>query len=184
MKNQTIIRPDISLLNEGKYVASMCELAFYFIRKYPKFFQKVLEDDTDQFEFRISSKKYDSPFGSYKKENDAFIKTVCTTLFVGWNSPQYDSHISIQITKKDPICICFMHKIDYKDQVDIYFSDHSSAEIKLPGQEEKSYDPSVLSKPARDFFMETIKFTSGTTTTIEKGLDTLEQVFQKLEDHS
>ncbi len=186
MNTQEIIRPKISLLNEESYVTSFCELGYYFIEKFPKFFARIRQDDTDQFEFRVSSKKYDNPFPLNDSLNKgrAFVETVCKTMHVGWNSDKYDSHISIQIVEKVPISISFMHKIEWEDQATIYFADHSQKGIKMPGQkEEGSYDPAVLSRSAEKFFKETIGFSSERTTTIESGLDTLEKVLKKLEEN-
>lgn len=181
---EKIVRPEILLSNEGDYVSSMRELGFYFIKKYPKFFEKLNKDDNNQFSLRISPDKFFPSIERGVGNNLAFVETTCKTIFIGWKDDRYDSHISIQITEKFPVSISFMHKINWKDQVTIYFSDHSLGEMKIPGQEESSYDPAVLNQPAERFFKETIGFSSERTTTIEKGLDILEKVLQKLEDYT
>ena len=184
METKIDVRPEISLLDEESYVRSICNLGFYFIKKYPKFFREILEKDTDQFELRVSSDNLDKiPFDEEMKNDADFIKTACMTMHVGWNSFQYDSHITVKIVKEPDISISFMHKIDWRDQVTIYFTDYSMGGIKLPGEKEQEYDPAVMSHLSEKWFKEVVGFTSERTTTIEKGLDSLEQVLQKLEDN-
>jgi hypothetical protein len=182
INKEKLVRPEILLSNEDDYASSMRELGFYFIKKYPQFFRRLNKDDNDQFSLRVSPNKSFPPIERGEEKDLSFIETVCKTIFVGWKSDQYDSHITIQITKNSHISISFMHKINWKDQVTIYFSDHSLGEMKIPGQKEESYDPAVLNQSARKFFMETIGFASERTTTIKDGLDTLEKVLQRLED--
>jgi hypothetical protein len=55
----------------------------------------------------------------------------------------------------------------------------------MPGDtKEEFYDPAVLNRQAAKWFMQTIGFAGERVTTLEKGLDSIEQVLQKLEDCS
>ncbi len=182
MENLIVTRPLISTETENSYVLNFLKVGYYFIQKFPKFFGKINKTAADSFQMQLSSKIYDNPFIPEESNFDTtFMHAVCLTMFVGRNSEKFDVHISVEIVNKPSIGIALMHKRSWgKNQVTIYFFDHSQG-VKMPGDKEIDYDPSVLNGRAQSFFMKTIGFCSERTTTLEDGLDTIERILNKME---
>lgn len=188
MKNLTdLTRPVIVVESEKKYVQSFGQLRDYFIKKFPNFFKEINKNKTGDFKMELSSKVYDNHLArvaahiGYGKSNE-LNDTVMRYVFERRDTEEFDVKISLLISTNPSIGITFINKRNWgKNQADISFFDHSQENILLLGEKRYTYDSSVLSPRSESYFIEIIGFASERTTTIKDALDTIEQVFKRIE---